>query len=394
MKRTTIGILLALFSFTLAAVLQASTATRTKPPVRAARATAKAPASAARPALSSKRTPAARRRVYRSPWNEPSYADSTSGDRTEGEDLTVRASAVAALGPYHGSVVVVDPHSGRILSIVNQKLAFRSGFQPCSTIKIVAALAALSEGIIERGTAMRLGRHTTINLTEALARSNNPYFAHLGVKLGFDRVHYYSRLFGLGEKAGLNIPEEEPGILPSSPPANGGVGMMMSFGEGISQTPLELAALLSAIANGGTLHYLQYPRTLQEAEHFVPRVKRHLDIAQWIPEIKPGLMGAVEFGTARRAAYDPNEPIYGKTGTCTDKREAGTHLGWFGSFNDVNGQRLVVVVLLTGGHAVNGPVASGIAGNVYRGLSSRNFFAGQRATSPVALISTGNCCNW
>ncbi len=139
--------------------------------------------------------------------------------------------------------------------------------------------------------------------------------------------------------------------------------MLTSFGEGISLTPLELTALLVAISNGGTLYYLQYPRSEQEINEFIPRVKRHLDIAQWLPEIKPGMLAAVEYGTARRAHYDDNEPILGKTGTCTDNR---THLGWFGSFNEVGRNKLVVVVLLTGGRPVNGPVAAGIAGGVYK----------------------------
>jgi cell division protein FtsI/penicillin-binding protein 2 len=98
------------------------------------------------------------------------------------------------------------------------------------------------------------------------------------------------------------------------------------------------------------------------------------------------MLGAVEFGTARRAAYDPNEPIFGKTGTCTD-RATPTHLGWFGSFNDVGNKKLVVVVLLTGGRPVSGPVASGIAGQVYRNLSQQQFFAKTRTISPVALVS-------
>ena len=55
--------------------------------------------------------------------------------------------------------------------------------------------------------------------------------------------------------------------------------MLTSFGEEIQQTPLQLAALMSAIANGGTLNYLQYPRTQAEVQSFVPRVKRRLDIA-------------------------------------------------------------------------------------------------------------------
>jgi beta-lactamase class D len=323
--------------------------------------------------------------VAAGPWLAPTFADSTSGDSVEGEDLTVRRAAVEALGPYNGTVVVADPDTGRVLTIVNQKLAFQGGFQPCSTIKIVAAAAGLSERLIDSQTAVRLYGRTRMNLTDALATSNNPYFANLGVKLGFETVSYYARLMGLGEKAGL-IPEEVAGTLPAAPPANGGTGMMMSFGEGIKLTPLQLTAMLSAIANGGTLYYLQYPRNQVEAEAFVPRVKRELDIQGIIPQLKPGLAGAVEFGTAHRASYDPSEPIFGKTGTCTD-RETPTHLGWFGSFNDVGSRKLVVVVLLTGGRPVNGPVASGIAGMIYRSLSEQKFFARSRGVSPVALIS-------
>ncbi len=340
-----------------------------------------------------KRTPRrAVRRRSAGRWTEPTFADPTLDDQAQGEDPIVRRAAVDALGGLNGTVVVVDPQTGRVMSIVNQKLALKSGFQPCSTIKIVAALASLSEGVIERTTMMRLTRRTSMNLTEALAVSNNPYFASLGTKLGFDRVVYYARLFGLGERAGLNIDGEQPGLLPGEPPANGGVGMMTSFGEGILLTPLELAGLMSAIANGGTLYYLQYPRSDEEVAHFVPRIKRRLDIDQYIPEIKPGMMGAVEFGTARRAAYDPNEPIYGKTGTCTDRVQPGVHLGWFGSFNDVGGRRLVVVVLLTGGRPVNGPAASGVAGAVYRNLSERQFFLAHRGLSPSGLVSSGSCC--
>lgn len=320
------------------------------------------------------------------PWLEPTFADSTVGDNVDGEDLTVRRAAVDALGPYNGTVVVADPQTGRILTIVNQKTAFRGGFQPCSTVKIYAALAGLNEGVIDRDTNVRLYGRTTMNLTTALAHSNNPYFANIGVRLGYDKIAYYARLFGLGEKAGLNIEHEQAGRIPDGPPANGGMAMMTSFGEGITLTPLQLAATLSAIANGGTLYWLQYPKNSEEAEKLVPRVKRQLPIQDLIPEVKPGMLGAVEYGTARRAAYDPNEPIFGKTGTCTD-RQTPTHLGWFGSFNDVGNKKLVVVVLLTGGRPVSGPVASGIAGQVYRNLSEQRFFAKNRTVSPVALVS-------
>ncbi|MCX6622463.1 MAG: penicillin-binding transpeptidase domain-containing protein, partial [Acidobacteria bacterium] len=328
------------------------------------------------------------RRVHRvhmagGPWKSPTFAPLSDLDLIDGEDLTVRRAAAEALSSFNGTVVVTDVSTGRILSIVNQKLAFQGGFQPCSTVKLVTALAALSEGVIDRGTYFRLSRRTRWDLTTALARSNNGFFATLGVKLGFEKVRHYAKLFGLGEKAGLNIAQEQPGVLPDLPPKNGGVGMMTSFGEGISLTPLELAALVGAIGNGGTLYYLQYPKTQQEGQLLQPKVKRHLAIASFVDDVKPGMRGAVEFGTARRASADQNEAILGKTGTCTDYR-ASSHMGWFGSFNDSGSKKLAVVVMLTGSRGVSGPVAAGIAGDVYRRLSQEGYFGSLK--TPLALV--------
>jgi penicillin-binding protein 2 len=330
------------------------------------------------------------RRAFYSPWSEPTYADSTVGDNVDGEDLAIRRAAVDALGPFNGSVVVVDPTNGRILTMVNQKLALGGGFQPCSTIKVAVALAALQERLIERTSKVRLYGRTSMNLTDALAHSNNYYFANLGIKLGYERVNYYARLFGYGETAGLDIPGEKPGSFPSGPPKNGGVGMLTSFGEEISQTPLQLAALMSAIANGGTLYYLQYPRSQEEVNNFTPRTKRQLEIKDLISEVKPGMQGAVEYGTARRARQE--DTIMGKTGTCSEGR---THLGWFGSFNAVGPSKLVVVVLLTGGRPSIGPMAAGVAGDVYRRLAQQNYFAANHQTNitPAALVSTQICCS-
>jgi beta-lactamase class D len=317
------------------------------------------------------------------PWTEPTFADSTDGDNVDGEDLNIRRAAVEALGPYNGSVVVVDPSNGRVLTMVNQKLALGGGFQPCSTIKVTVALAGLSEKAIQPATKLRLSGLGKMDLTYALAHSNNYYFATLGEKLGFAKVNYYARLFGYGEKAGLNIAGEQPGRFPTGPPSNGGVGMLSSFGEEISQTPLQLAALMSAVANGGTLYYLQYPHTPAEADGFVPMVKRRLPLADLIPLVTPGMRGAVEFGTAHRARDDG--PIAGKTGTCSEGR---THLGWFGSFNDAGGHKLVVVVLLTGGRPAIGPLAAGIAGDVYRILGEKNYFGGPAPLTPATLLSS------
>ncbi len=356
----------------------------TKAPVHSAVAVAKAPIRTA--VARTYAAPVLTGVVRGGPWTEPTYADSTDGDYVDGDDLDVRRAAVAALGPYNGSVVVVDPMTGRILSIVNQKLAFGGGFQPCSTIKVSVALAALSEKVIEPETKLRLG-NAHMDLTYALAHSNNYFFATLGQKLGFDKVAYYAHLFGYGEKAGLNIASEHPGRFPAAAPANGGVGMLSSFGEEIGQTPLQLAALLSAVANGGTLYYLQYPRNAEEAENFVPRIKRRLDIQDEISAIKPGMLGAVDFGTAHRARQE--EPIAGKTGTCTENH---AHLGWFGSFLEVGSRKLVAVILLTGGRPVSGPVAAQLAGDFYRRLDETKYFAAAQPLTPAALISSHICC--
>jgi len=220
----------------------------------------------------------------------------------------------------------------------------------------------------------------------------------LGTRLGFERVNRYAQMLGLGEKAGLDIPGEEAGTIPSAPPRGGGMVLMTAYGEGFQMTPLELAGLVSAIANNGTLYYLQYPRTEEEIEHLQPKVKRTLDLAPTsIPDLKIGMRGAVDYGTATRANYDPNEPIFGKTGTCTDFR-AGSHMGWFGSFIDQGPRQLVVVVMLTSPNkAVSGPVASGVAGAFYRNLSAERYFASTSAAPkksdlPEIISTTPTCC--
>lgn len=328
-----------------------------------------------------------RKKAWVQTWDEPTYKESTANDKVDGEDLNVRKAAVEALGPLNGSVVVVDPYTGRVLTMVNQPLTLGDGFQPCSTVKVSVALAALREGIVERTSPIRFYSKHSPDLTDALAYSNNSYFANLGIKLGYERVNYYAHLFGYGEKAGLNVEGEHAGFFPAAPPKNGGMGMLTSFGEEISQTPLELAGLIGAIANGGTLYWLQYPRSPEEISNFQPQVKRHLDIGNLIEQVKPGMKGAVEFGTARRAKQD--DEILGKTGTCSEGR---THLGWFGSFNESGGRKLVVVVMLTGGRPSIGATASGVAGDVYRRLASENFFKTTVPLTPASLLTPRICC--
>jgi penicillin-binding protein 2 len=98
------------------------------------------------------------------------------------------------------------------------------------------------------------------------------------------------------------------------------------------------------------------------------------------------MRGAVQYGTARRINAITEDPIMGKTGTCSDRR---THLGWFGSFDEVNGRKVVVAVLLTGGKPCIGPAAAGVAGNVYKNLAGQHFFSvtAKAGMTPAAYVS-------
>ncbi len=317
-----------------------------------------------------------RRHHYYERFTASSFAqgDIFAGDVTAGEDPVVRQAAIDALGDMNGTALVIDPSNGRILAMVNQKLALSPGAEPCSTIKLTVALAALSEGIVTRDTPVQLAGFR-MNMTQALAKSNNLYFEEMGRELGFERVRHYATQFGLGELAGYNIAGEQLGVYPDQaiPESEGGVARMCSFGQGVSLTPLQLGAFVAAIANGGTLYYLQHPTTPDEAAAFQPKVKRTLDIARYVPDLEDGMAGAVEYGTARSLRTNFRElPVFGKTGTCSD---SGTRFGWFASYSESPQGALVTVFFLEGGRPTFGPRAAELTGEFYKNLWDHDYFA-------------------
>src|ERR1700736_3453948 len=325
----------------------------------------------------------------------PTFANSTLADIGTFDDPIVREAAVEGLGRFNGAVVAVDPNTGRILTIVNQKIAFGDGYIPCSTIKPTVALAALEQNVITRDTMLKVGRRKYMNLTEAMAHSNNVFFEELGRRMGFDTVSRYARLLGLGELAGYNLPEEHPGSFPMQPPAHGGIARMSSYGEGIHMTPLQLVSLAAAFANGGTLYYLQYPRSAEDVQNFTPRIKRDLNIATVLPEIREGMLAAVLYGTGKRS-FDVggDEMPLGKTGTCNDPT---SRVGWFVTYADEAHPKIALAVLLRGSsRQVIGPTAALVAGRIYRRLREQNYFANQPQAQAQAhrpdlkLLSTGN----
>ena len=386
----TFGLLLSLATTLLPNFLAAATIAPPKKPHSKSHHVTESPSTQKKMARSrhSTRSPAKAKKHYYERFSGNSFAaDQADGDITAGEDLIVRAAALDALGNMNGTVVSIDPDSGRLLAMVNQRLALSAGAQPCSTIKVAVALAALSENIITKDTEIKLGKYYSMDLTTALAHSNNAYFAAVGQKLGFEKVSYYAHEYGLGELAGWQMPGEHLGTFPSVElsPKLGGIGKMCSFGESISLTPLQLGALMAAIANGGTLYYLQHPTSPDDIANFTPKVKRQLDIASAIPEMTDGLSGAVVYGTARylRTSFI-EEPILGKTGTCSKN---GTRYGWFASYANTEHGRIVTVIFLQGGRPTFGPKAAELAGHFYRNLYDHDYFTVKTSAPPVGTAS-------
>lgn len=286
-------------------------------------------------------------------------------DETTGEDLEVRRVAVAALGNRAGTVVVMDPKTGRVYTVVNQDWALRKGFKPCSTVKLVTGLAGLSEKVIDPNSTVNVSSNS-IDLTDSLAYSNNGYFQNVGGRVGFERMIQYARELGLGERTGINFPMEYQGRVPVYKTGYA-VNHMCSHGDDFEVTPIQLANLVSAIANGGKLMIPRQPRTPQETVQFKGEVRRKLNIPQdALVRMIPGMTGSVNYGTGK-GAYDAMLPAAGKTGTCIGQ---GSWLGLFGSFAPVGNPRLAVVVV-TRGSGERGRVAAGIAGRIYKGLEYR-----------------------
>lgn len=298
---------------------------------------------------------------------DQSLRDETSAnianDSTVGEDLEVRRIALEALGTHAGSVVVMDPKSGRVYTVVNQEWALRRGYKPCSTIKLVTGLAGLCEKVIDPIQPVS-GRG--IDLTDSLAYSDNPYFQSVGGRVGFDRIMSYARELGIGERTGVNYANEFAGRVPLYK-SGYAVNHMCSHGDDFEVTPIQLASLVSAIANGGELLTPHVPRTPEEGLKFKREVRRKVNIPEdTLRRMIPGMIGAVSYGTAR-GAYDPMQTVAGKTGTCIGQ---GSWLGLFTSYAPVAEPKLAVVVV-TRGSGERGRVAAAIAGRIYRGLNRR-----------------------
>lgn len=291
-----------------------------------------------------------------------------ANDDTSGEDPDVRRIALASLGKREGTVIVMDPQTGHVYTIVNQDWAVRQSWKPASIIKLVTAAAALGDKTIQPSQLLRVpAKSRPLDLTEALALSSNPFFSFIGESVGPERLISYAREFGLGEHTGINYPEESAGLIPAYP---GGLDASRfgATGEGIEATPIQLATLVSAIANGGTLLTPHVLRSRAESAETQPQIRRRIAIPRsHLASLMAGMIAAVEHGTANGAS-DPLQTVAGKTGTFIDKT---ANIGIFASYAPAFNPRFVVVVV-TRGQNENGPAAANVAGTIYRALRSRS----------------------
>ena len=301
-------------------------------------------------------------------------------DDSSGEDLNVRHAAVNALGGHAGTVVVMEAKTGKIMTIVNQDWAIRDSFKPCSTIKLVTGVAGINENVIDGDGKIR-NSSTQMDLDYALAKSNNGYFQRVGVNMGSPKMIAYAKSLGLGEKTGINAPGETPGKLPYG----NNNARIYSHGDDFEVTPLQLAVMVSALSNGGKKVIPQITQPKVERTAFQPHIRENITLPMKSVEgVLPGMMGAAEYGTARRGV-DASMGVAGKTGSCISK---GSWVGLFASVAPVEDPKYSVVVI-TRGQSERGRYAAAIAGKVYQSLNGqikRNrdlLYARQLKTKPA-----------
>ena len=305
-----------------------------------------------KPPAAARRTPARRAAIAPPSVMVPSGASA--------RDMAVAEAAQRALAGAGGAVVAMDPHTGRVLSIVNPGTAVQHAYQPCSVFKIVVAIAGLTEGVITPSTLITCDGgcwfwpgHGPVDLRRALANSCNPYFQRVGERLGYEKVQRYAQLLGLGTRSGINVPSDEAaGRIPYYV-SQAGVAKLSSHAEGITTSALQLAVLLSTVVNGGVVYQPQ----LSAAQGFTAKERWRLPSGTVLRGLADGFLSAVNEGSAAEA-FDPDIVVAGKTGTC-----AG--VGWFASYAPADKPEIVTVVFL---RSATGHQASSVGGRLYQEL--------------------------
>jgi penicillin-binding protein 2 len=332
---------------------------------------------------------------------------------------------------FNGAAVILDPSSGEVLGFMSRPAydpnAFASGidratwaslntdeyrplndraiqgrYSPGSTFKMAVATAALEEGVITpdfkvtcTGAANFFGRpfkcwkkggHGTVDLRHAIEQSCNVYFYTVGNMAGIDRIHKWATLLGLGEKSGIDLPNEIQGLVPSPEWKQqrfrekwyAGETISVSIGQGgVSVTPVSMAVYAATLANGGTRVTPHLLKAVDDGGGWKPvPAPEPQSKAQLHPEklqaIRDGLWMVVNAaGTGRRASIKDHD-VAGKTGTAqvisNEGRAAARTTkdlrdnGWFVFFAPRDNPQIAGVVFLE--HGMHGPNAAGVAHHV------------------------------
>ncbi len=351
-------------------------------------------------------------------------------------DRNLQEAAIEAFKNKNGALVAMDPRTGEILAYVSNPNfsleVFRDGlsaeewqalqsnpfkplldkvtggaYPPASTYKVITAIAALEEGLATPSRvyncegSYRLGNglwrchkrsgHGPVNLFQAMAMSCDVWFYQVGNLLGVDKIAKWAKLFGFGEKTGLDLNMELPGLVPTSTwklrdrgmPWQQGDTINIAIGQGYNlSTPIQLASAFAAIANGGTLHrpYL-LKQVVDESgvvkDRGVPQVIRTIPMKDWTLEaLRKSLREVIDSptGTARRILAKEYS-IAGKTGTAQNaslKRTKDVENiqllqrdhAWFAAYSPAEEPQIVVVVLSEYDGGGGGSQAAPIAADV------------------------------
>ena len=310
------------------------------------------------------------------------------------ESLMVgKKGAVVALDPSNGEVLALlsapdfDPavfsgytsqqnwdelNSGEDHALFNR--ATMSILPPGSTFKMVLACAALEEKTIKDSWTVHCpgsfyfgGRvfkddavHGTVNVYQAIGKSCDVYFYNLMLKVGFDAWTKYGQMFGFGSKTGIDLREENAGIMPSREYYDQIFGknrwttgylISLAIGQGeVSVTPLQLADYAASIANSGKyfqphiVRYVHDDRT--DKTYYTQYSERNIPISQGVfDEIRQGMELVVNGpGGTGHAAQIPDVIVAGKTGTAQNPH--GKSHAWFISFAPFDNPKIALCVLV------------------------------------------------
>lgn len=306
-----------------------------------------------------------------------------------------------AMNPNNGEILGMssrpnfDPANFQTVSpdVYNRNLPIWSTYEPGSTFKIITLAAALEEGKVDldkdnfhdpghievAGTRIhcwKSGGHGSQTFLEVVQNSCNPGFVELGERLGKETLFKYVHGFGFGQKTGIDLQGESSGILFKLDRVGPLEQATTAFGQGVSVTPIQQVAAVSAAVNGGTLYTpyiakeLVNPATGEVVMQKSPEAKRKVISEETSKEIRRALETVVALGSGK-GAFVESYRVGGKTGTA-QKAQGGrylenNHIVSFIGFAPADDPELVIYVAVDnpkGTVQFGGVVAAPIVGNI------------------------------